>query len=180
MAATQQTEATRKRLREAEFFWHRLSTVDRPTVISREPEAPEFYLNAFVSAARSVEWVLQKERPDDWDAWITGWKAQLSDQDNAVRRYFVDQRNKIAKEGAPDLTFTVTPVSLMEFMQQASLQGASVQIYPGVPGTPPPTYTMLEKSLTDHPGRTLSAACQPFLELTRRLVDDFEREHPPT
>jgi hypothetical protein len=80
------------------------------------------------------------------------------------------------KEGGPDITVTVTSVSLFEFLQE---QGGSVFIGTGMPGTPQPTFTKHEKSFTDRPGMTLAEACQPLFDLLTRMVDEFERAHPP-
>lgn len=180
MVANQHTEATRKKLREAAFFLQLLATVSKPLPMAPEAEVPEFYLSAFLSAARAVPWALQKERKADWDAWLNRWRAGLSASDVKLWGFLVDQRNKVHKEGGPELTFTLTPASLFEFMRDIQLHGGNVFVHGRVPGTPPPTVTALVKSFTAHPGRTLAEACQPLFDLMRRLVDEFERDHPPS
>ena len=57
MIATQHTEATRKKLREAGFFLRLLATVDKATVMTPEPEAPDFYLSVvfFSRTRRTVD-----------------------------------------------------------------------------------------------------------------------------
>jgi hypothetical protein len=180
MTATQRTEATRKKLREAGFFLRQLAKVDKATVNTPEPEAADYYLSAFLSAARAVPWALKMERTNEWDAWNHGWFTAMTDGDGARWDFLVDQRNKVLKQGGPELTHTVTPVSLMEFMREVSLQGGNTYIGTGMPGTPQPTFSKIEKTFTARPGQTLAAACQPLLDLITRLVDDFERDHPPT
>jgi hypothetical protein len=61
------------------------------------------------------------------------------------------------------------------------LQGFTI-FTSNMPGLPPPptTYTKLEKTLTARPGKTLADACQPFFYVKRDLVDDIERDHPPS
>jgi hypothetical protein len=179
VTATQHTEATRKKLREAEFFLHRLASVDKGTVINTDPEAADFYLSAFLSAARAVGWTLKRERTAEWDAWNhTGWFTTLSKDENALWDFLRDQRNMVHKEGAPELTCTVTPVSLMEFVREQSLQGNQIFFNTGIPATPL-TFNKLEKSFTAHPGQTLSEVCQPLLDLVTRMVAKFEQAHPP-
>lgn len=157
--AHQHTEATRKKLREAAFFLRLLAGVSKPLVMSPEPEAAEFYLSAFLSAARAVPLALKKEGTADWNAWNhEHWFDLLSESDGKLWDFFVEQRNKVHKEGGPEFTITVTPVSLIEFMQQAP----NVFIHTGTPGTPPPTFTAFAKSLIARPGQTLLEACQPF------------------
>lgn len=174
MVKNQHTEATRKKLREAGFFLRLLAGVPKYSAMTPEPEAGQFYLSAFLSAARAVSFALQMERKAEWDAWIKGWRASLSDRDLQLWKYLVDQRNKVHKEGGPELTVTVTPMSLMEFMQGDVIIGTRM------PGTPRVPLTTLVTSLTAHPGQTLAESCQPLFELVSRMVDEFERAHPPT
>ena len=53
-------EATQKKLREARFFLSHLETENRRAV-RNEPEAFDYFMSAFVSAARSVTFALQAE-----------------------------------------------------------------------------------------------------------------------
>jgi len=62
-------EATRRKLSEAEFFLRKLTT-HQQQVFQNEPEAFGFYLSAFLSAARSVSFVLQAEQKERYDAWF--------------------------------------------------------------------------------------------------------------
>ncbi len=180
MVTTQHTEATRKKLREAAFFLRQLADVSHATVMSPEPEASEFYLSAFLSAVRAVQWALKMERTAEWNAWNhEHWFALLSDGDRKLWEFFVDQRNKVHKQGGPEITITVTPVSLFEFMQEVSRQGGHLEITHSVPGTPLPKYTKFEKAFIDRPGQTLAQACQPIFDLVSRMVDQFEHDHPP-
>ena len=177
MVRNQHTEATRKKLREAAFFLRLLAGVSKPLVMSPEPEAAEFYLSAFLSAARAVPLALKKERTAEWNAWNhEHWFALLSESDGKLWDFFVEQRNKVHKEGGPEITVTVTPISLMEFMRQTP----NIFIHTGVPGTPHPTFTALARSFTARPGQTLAEACQPFFDLVSRMVEEFERAHSPT
>jgi hypothetical protein len=180
MVQNQHTEGTRKKLREAGFFLRLLAGVSGPVAMTPDPEAAEFYLSAFLSAARAVPLALKKERTAEWNAWShKHWFVVMSESDGKLWDFLVEQRNKAHKEGGPDLTVTVTSVSLLEFIHEVQLlQGGSISIST-VPGTPPPTIAALVKSFTARPGQTLAEACQPLFDLMSRMVDEFERAHPP-
>jgi len=175
VTATQHTEATRKKLREATFFHRHLGTVAKAMVNNTEPEAADFYLSAFLSAVRAVPWALKMERTDEWNAWNHAWFTAMKASDAALWDFLVDQRNKVHKQGGPELTYTVMPVSLMEFM----LEDKNTHIGTGMPGTPQPIFSKIEKAFTAVPGKSLATASLPLLDLITRLVDDFERDHPP-
>jgi hypothetical protein len=179
VTATQHTEATRKKLREADFFLRRLASVDKGTVINADPEAPDFYLNAFLAAARGAQETLRKERNDEFKAWIRGWVNSRTNEQRASFKFLTDQRNMVLHEGGPELTYTVMPVSAFDFMREVSQHGGYVSMS-HMPGIPPQTFSKLEKSFTAVPGQTLAAACQPLFDVMKDLVEDFERDHPPT
>jgi hypothetical protein len=172
----QHTEGTRKKLREAAFFLRQLATVDQAKVNSLEPEAPDYYLSAFLSAARAVSFALQKERTAEWKAWIHKWRSTRTAVQLAHFEYLRDQRNYVEKEGGPKVTYTITAVSLMEYMSEDK----NVHIGTGMPGTQQPIFTKVEKTLTAYPETRLSVACQPLYDVMKDVVEDFERDHPPT
>jgi hypothetical protein len=69
-------------------------------------------------ALRAVGWTLKKERTAEWDAWNHhGWFTTLTKDEEALWDFMVEQRNHVHKEGGPKLTYTVTPVSVMEFIR---------------------------------------------------------------
>jgi hypothetical protein len=53
----------------------------------------------------------------------------VSDQEKAVREYFVTTRNQIEKEGGAELTHTVTPITMVEFIMRESRQGRGTTYY---------------------------------------------------
>jgi hypothetical protein len=61
-------EATQSKLQEAQFFYRRLVDSLNPVGRDRgEPDAFQHYLSAFISAARSVSWVLQSEEKEKYE-----------------------------------------------------------------------------------------------------------------
>jgi hypothetical protein len=164
LAAAQHTEATRKKLREVEFFLRRLASVDKGTVINADPEAPDFYLNAFLSAARAVQETFRKERSDEFKAWIAGWVAQRTHAQKASFKFLNEQRKMAIHEGGPELTYVVTPVSAFDFMREISQQGGRVYMS-NMPQRQPHPFFKVEKAFTAVPGQTLAVACQPLYDV---------------
>jgi hypothetical protein len=85
-------EATQKKLRETQFFLRLLFNADQE-VVRTEPEAFEFYLNAFLSAARSVTFALQYEERDKYEEWFPDWGNNLSEEDRQLLDFLKKQRN---------------------------------------------------------------------------------------
>jgi hypothetical protein len=169
------TEATRKKLREAAFFLRKLYEADR-VLDSDEPEEADFYLSAFLTAARAVQFALKKERTDEWNAWIGGWVGNRSTAQLESCHYLVDQRNKVEKEGGPEVTLSVLTLSVVQFMREISERGGSFYMSQ-MPGLPPPTFSKQEITLAAYPDQPLWVACQPLFEVMKDLVEDFERDH---
>ena len=67
-------ERTLKKLREAEFFYSAMNA-EAARIMKPDPEAIEFYLSAFVTAARTVTLALQKEHKAQYDEWFPNWWA---------------------------------------------------------------------------------------------------------
>lgn len=92
-----------ERLMEAEYFARRMFDSPNSTILGYE-------LNAFLSAARSVTFLLQKELTavDGFSAWWTADRAKLGA--DAAARFFLELRNFSQKEG---------PVSLVGMSDQS-------------------------------------------------------------
>jgi hypothetical protein len=176
---TQHTEATRKKLREAAFFLCKLAETDRALLHQDEPEHADFYLSAFLTAARAVQFALKKERKKEWKAWIDGWVSKRTAAQLKSYKYLVKQRNNVEKRGGPEITITVSTVSVQEFMREVSDRGGGFYMSQ-MPGLPPPTFSKQTTTLTAHPEQRLSVTCQPLFDVMKDLVEDFERAHPPS
>jgi hypothetical protein len=171
-------ERTHKKLREAQFFLGLLNAEDSK-VLGRQSEIVDFYLSAFLSAARSVTFAMSKDHGAGTENWTTDWIGRLPGQDGNLMDFFVHQRNKIQKQGAADIEATLTTMSHVEFMQQISLQGGNY-LTTGMPGVPPPTFSRTGARFAASPHASIGALCQNYLDLLSRLVSDFERENPGT
>jgi len=169
-------ERTHKKLREAGYFL-RLMSANSGKWFRQEPEAVDFYISAFVSAARSVTFVLRKECPTEYERWAPGWFARLAQQDAAAATladFFIDQRNKGQKEGGGDLEVIETEVSLAQFLHETAMEGGHTYISTGVPGTPPPTFTKHERRFAGWAEESVPDVCRRYLDLMERLVRESE------
>src|SRR5258706_6051871 len=93
-------EATQKKLREATFFLSHLDREGTQAMLS-PAEAFEFYLSAFLSAARSVTFVLEAEEPEKYRAWSRTWRATLTESDRQLLGEFTTARNRAVKRETP-------------------------------------------------------------------------------
>lgn len=171
---------THNKLREADFFLRAL-TNDESEWMEQEPEAGDFYLSAFMSAARQVTYVL--EGVAEYKQWSKCWFAERPNEDEDLHKFFVDQRNKLQHEGAADLEkVTITDVSLGQFVHEMSRPGGpgGTAFVSGAPGAPGPTFTKSEFRFAGRAKDTVVDACRRYLDLLKQLVRDFERDHPGT
>jgi hypothetical protein len=83
---------TQKKLREAEFFVRWLEREARPRIVSIDREVFDYYLSAFLSAGRSVTFVLQAEQKHSYDAWFDNWVNNLPREESQLLKYMNDQR----------------------------------------------------------------------------------------
>ena len=167
-------ERTLKKLREAEFFYVAMSA-EAERIMKPHPEALDFYLSAFVSAARSVTLALQKEHKSQYDAWFPNWWVErLSDTERKRLEFFKGQRNSTLKEGAMATRGAVEVIPLWKLQQELELAGGSLQVW-GTPGAPPPNTTeRLALEFDDPVGGSVVNVCGEQLAVLRRLVTEFQ------
>src|SRR5271165_1664814 len=80
-----------KKLAEAQFFLRKLTEQERQMIGDMEPF--NYYLSAFLSAARTVEYRLYHEQAVIYPAWRTKWDASLPPQENTLMKFMADDRN---------------------------------------------------------------------------------------
>ena len=89
--------ATERKLAEARHFFERLlDTANRVGAAERAME--RYNLSAFLNAASSIRWVLQKEAKAEYDAWQPEWFAGLTDSDRQLLKTMTQQRNLETKQ----------------------------------------------------------------------------------
>jgi hypothetical protein len=84
-------ERVEKKLREARFFLDKMIEHERMAFDDKEPF--DFYLSAFLSGARTVDWRLCHEQTANYPNWRIGWNAKLSQAQQRLIKFMVDDRN---------------------------------------------------------------------------------------
>lgn len=107
-----------ERLSEAEYFGRRLFDAPDSTILGYE-------LNAFLSAARSVTFLVQKEfaAVPGFDAWWKSERARLAADDAA--RFFLELRNFSQKEGRVSIVGTAGADRKWRYMFAGNAQPVS-------------------------------------------------------
>src|SRR5260370_34128161 len=121
-------------LREASVFLEHLC--DRAGVLPLASAKVGYFLSAFLSAARSVTWVLQVEEKDKYDAVYPAWEAMVDDMDLGLLRYMNGQRvAEVHKAGA-------AVSSAVEYRKVSEVRverdGHWQVLFTAPPGTPAP------------------------------------------
>jgi len=167
-------EGTQKKLREARFFLSRLDTESRRTV-RNEPEAFDYFMSAFVSAARSVTFALQAEEKAKYKQWFPGWLATRPEEDEKLLKLMVSQRNAEQKHGGGDRR---TEWDYVPVTQLSSEELGGQVFWSAPPGVPPPEVGRPVRYL-DHGGEQSDAlsACKRYYALLAELVQGFIEAH---
>ncbi len=171
------------KLEEARFFLgHLREEIGKGA--SSEPGVFSYYLSAFLSAARSVTWVLQKEAKDPYDAWFPNWRKGLPPGDREFLDYMVEQRNLEVKEGAAGIFMKRKPVpaelipGVMIFRPPRPLSEAQAEAARkrGLPASSAGAWIMVPEwffQIEGEPHRVVQV-CERYLALLQRLLDDFD------
>ena len=170
-------EATQKKLHEAKFFLRLLNQASQE-VVRNEPEAFEFYLSAFLSAARSVTFALQYEEKDKYDAWFPIWFGNRSEDDRQLLNFLKEQRNFIEKRGGADISVVWEFIPVTKMRTDNRGYPAYGFHWFGPPGTPPPRVGLPVHSF-DLSGdqKRVTSACKRYVNVLDDLVRDFIQAH---
>ena len=170
-------EQTKKKLREAQFFHgHLIRESER--FIRPEPEAFDFYLSAFLSAARSITFALQAEEKKKYDGWFSSWRASLTQEEQNLLRFMKDQRNAELKTLGAETVTSVEFVPISELRQEQHSHPA----YGLHEFSPPWTERAMvgvavSRFQIEGSAAKVMEACTQYLRLCERLVQDFISAH---
>ncbi|MGQ0835177.1 MAG: hypothetical protein ACT4O5_09705 [Gammaproteobacteria bacterium] len=165
-------DGTRKKLREAEFFLTRLEEEER-RIVKGHGETSDFYLSAFLSAARCVTLKLQFEAKPQYDAWFPSWFAALSDDDRVLMRFHNEQRRLTVHEDGPAVSISTESLPAWRLQAEMEAGGGSFDFWSGVPGTPP---LEVEKRSLAFDTEPATASCRRYLHLLQQLIRDFDAQ----
>jgi hypothetical protein len=174
---------TQRKLREAKFFYGHLARESQQRVFS-QPEAFAYYLSAFVSAARSVGYVLQKEEKKKYDVWFPSWERSLTSEERKLLKFMNRQRvAEVHSEGA-ETTAELEYIPIVELRQDRFGHPAyGLHVFePPLPlGQPPSTPPSIGRpvhyfTIDGNPEKVVEV-CGLYLQLSERLVHDFIEAH---
>lgn len=170
-------ERGEKKLREAEFFYRAIRE-EGNRAFRREHEAIDFYLSAFLNAARNVTFALKKEHKERYEVWFADWyKNALTKLDRDRMDFLRDQRNSDQKEGTTALRSTTEQIPIWQLQRELESGGGSYEILQSIPGTPAAPRTVDRRVLSfDEPlAKNVVDVCGEHLAVLRRLVVEFQR-----
>ena len=160
-----------KKLREARFFVRKIA--ERAEMAFGEHEEFDFYLSAFLSAGRSVDYRLRHEQGAAYVTFRTGWDSTLSPDEQRLVKYLVDDRNVEVHESGSSRKEHATRIPVVGGGYRDRSGTVTVAAPPGSPlgEIIKPVYCFTID------GRQLPAieACQRYIELLDRLVSDYKR-----
>ena len=180
---------TRHKLDEAAFFLGRVRE-HYFDVLEDDGQGRPFlyYLSAFVSAARSVAWVMRSQygRSEGWESWYKSRQPEL--EDRALLRRFAEIRNKSEKTGPLQVGIRLRLSPVAEGSPQhgepsnarhPKLQEYRVTITQVDPPSDAPrsleaSIDALECALPELGDDDLLQCCSRYFDLLKRLVEDCE------
>jgi len=159
-----------KKLREAHFFLRKMG--ERAQLAFGDQEEFDFYLSAFLSAGRTVDYRLRHEQGTAYKAFRAGWDSALSPDEQSLVKFLVDDRNLEVHESGSNRTEHESRIRVFgSYKDKSGTVNASL-----LPGTPtaeimkPVYYFMIGGQQLP-----LIEACLRYIELLGRLVTDFKR-----
>jgi hypothetical protein len=161
-------DTVRKKLRETRFYLRQLS--EQCQLAFSEPEAFDFYLSAFLCAARTVDYRLRHRYQAKYRTFYTKWERALEPRQRDLLKLMVDDRNlEVHRAGSGRMKHEERiPVS------QRYQDKSGTMTVVGPPGTPPaqivrPVYFFhIDARLVP-----VNECCGKYLDLLEQLVADF-------
>jgi hypothetical protein len=91
-------ESVEKKLRETEFFLAKMGEQEDRAFGVKEPF--DFYLSAFLSAARSVDYRLRHEQKAIYEPWREQWNDSNRKEDALIKFFVGDRRIEVHASGS--------------------------------------------------------------------------------
>lgn len=167
-------ESTKFKLAEAEFFYGKIAELGRRTAV-HEPAAFRFYFSAFLSAARSVTFVLQAEAKEQYDAWFPAWLSALpADQAALLESFNAERVAAIHKLGAR-IEQGTEAVPFNQWLAAAAQEG--VQVFGNFGAAPPDVERLTWFFRFDGVEIEAVESARKYLDTIQQLVKDFGSFH---
>jgi hypothetical protein len=163
-----------KKLAEADFFLDKLREQEQRLTGHSEPF--DYYLSAFLSAGRTVDYRLRHEHKTIYEPWRNAWNATLSPADDNLIKFMVDDRNVEVHEGGSSRSVGREGVPLPSGMYRTAHDGIFVS--DDLPLGPNLVYRPTYSFTIDGAERRATEASREYLALLHRMVARFEADHP--
>ena len=158
-----------KKLREAKFFLGYMMQSARSTRLDHEHF--EFYLSAFLSAARSVTTFFEKRNQK---AWWSQWRANRSEDDRQLLNEMRTQRNNEVHEEGADIAHRLEDVALSKIETASGLHAAYAPSFGEPWGEPQISLKVYYFTLGGKPVNVIET-CQRYVILLERAVAEFSK-----
>jgi hypothetical protein len=168
-----------EKLAEAQFFLDKMTKQEPRIGGDRKPF--DYYLSAFLSAGRTVDYRLRHEQVVKYVPWRRAWDAKLTPQEDSLIKFMVDDRNKDIHERGSSRNVGQEAV---EFgIGTHPVDGGTIT----VGGIPAPLSSVKPTAILYRPtysftidgvDRKVTEASAEYLALLRRMVAQFETDHP--
>jgi hypothetical protein len=152
-------ENVERKLREARFFFAEMFKQEHGAFGGKEQF--EFYLSAFLSAGRTVDYRLRHEQGATYPKWRTAWDAALTPEQRDLIKFMVDERNDEVHESGGSTPSVETMVVELK-AGDATIASAPIPMY---------CFTV---NGTD---RKVTEACEEYLTLLRQMVAKFKADN---
>jgi hypothetical protein len=163
-----------KKLAEARFFLSKMSEQEKRAFGDKEPF--DFYLSAFLSAARTVDYRLRHEQMTLYPPWRTNtWDTLISPAEKGLMKYLADERAAEVHQSGSARVQKTEDIPVGDSYSDSS--GTLYVFAP--PGTPPAIVHKPAYFFTiDGTDRKATETCAKYLGLLDRMVAKFKADNP--
>jgi hypothetical protein len=158
----------RKKLREARFFLGKMAECAQ--MAFGEHEESDFYLSAFLSAGRSVDYRLRHEQGATYLTFRGSWDVALSPDERRLMKFMIDDRNFEVHESGSNRAELENQIPVY-----GSYQDKSGEVTVSAPPEKPATFIIKPTYSFTINGQQVPIleACRRYIELLDRLVADY-------
>jgi hypothetical protein len=163
-------ERIEKKLREARFFLDKMKDQESGAFGDREPF--DFYLSAFLNAARTVDYRLRHEQATTYPAWRKIWDANSPTSEQRLIKFMATDRRVEVHESGSTRSIKTEHVNIAGGSYSDEWGTGEVS---GPPGMPPAFHIRAAYNFTiDGVERKATDACADYLALLERMIAEFK------
>jgi len=169
-------EKTQRKLHEAQFFYRHLVAERERT--SRKPGAFEYYFSAFLSAARSVPWRMEKEEKEKYLAWRPTWEEKLTSEERKLLKFTNELRVDEVHRAGADTIVESEEIAINELLSSSPYQHPAYSMRSSAPPGLPSAKARPAYYLKHPNGKAeVTAMCKQYLDYLEKLVREFLLAH---